>query len=415
MDVTARHPECTRAAAMREPELFDEIGVALPMALVTLALLTSLMLALAGLSQTEPVIAANHLRGSQARALAESGVDYALWALASSLPSPIPGTAASAPFDGGTLVALGPGGFTVRVASHADGDPDRRTITAVGWVPTNSVTDLRPRARRQIVTDAAALRRLGPHASCALCVRGALDIAGTVSIAARNTDPGCGADTKYGTFTRDATTLTGPVTVSGGAGASAQNQAAPEFEAVTLSPAALDALKTVAWRNGTYYGPGLPRGGTASDGSATWAGSMVFDASHPLRDGVVFVDTSDGGNVAVDASSFATLATVRVDPGAVVGEGVFRGWLIVNGSLDVTAGLNVRGLLYAVDALAYRTAAPARIDGLAVSLNLRNTTPTRLETSATGTITLAFDCAAADATGLVPRGFTLLPGTYREE
>jgi hypothetical protein len=401
---------------MRKPEIVDEVGIALPMTLMTLALLTSLMLALAALSQTEPVIAANHLRGSHARALAESGVEYALWALASSLPSPLAGASAAAPFDGGTLVPFGPGGFTIHVANHVDGDPDHRTITAVGWVPTNSPTDVRPRARRQVAVDAAAIRRLGRPAPCALCVRGALDIAGNVSIAGRNTDPACGADTKYGTFTRDGTTLTGPVTVSGGAGASAQNQGTSGFEAVTLSPAALDALKTLAWRQGTYYGPGLPRGGIVPDGSATWTGRMVFDGSHPLRDGVVFVDTTDGRNIAGDASDSTTLALARLDTGAAAAsDGVFRGWIVVNGSLEITAGLNISGLLYASEALSYRAADPGRIDGLAVSLNLSNTAAARLETSGAGTLTLTFDCAAADAATIVPHGFTLLPGTYHEE
>ena len=87
----------TRVAPAR-----DERGVALPMALMSLALLTTLMLALASLSRTEPVIAANHLRGSQARTLAESGIEYALWALSNpdhpgGVPTSLPGTTAAAP------------------------------------------------------------------------------------------------------------------------------------------------------------------------------------------------------------------------------------------------------------------------------------------------------------------------------
>src|SRR2546426_11751135 len=61
--------------------LANERGVALPMALITLMLLTTLMLAFAVLSQTEPVIAANQLRVTQARSLAESGMEHAIWAL----------------------------------------------------------------------------------------------------------------------------------------------------------------------------------------------------------------------------------------------------------------------------------------------------------------------------------------------
>src|SRR5436190_11163207 len=89
----------------------NERGVALPMALITLVLLTTLMLAFATLSQTEPVIAANQLRTSQARALAESGFEYAVWALsngntpigvarpAGTLANPLASSPAPAPFD----------------------------------------------------------------------------------------------------------------------------------------------------------------------------------------------------------------------------------------------------------------------------------------------------------------------------
>jgi hypothetical protein len=90
-----------------------------------------------------------------------------------------------------------------------------------------------------------------------------------VTIDGTNRDPACGDDTKYGAFTGATTTVTGPVALSGGAGASAEHQPAAAFEALTLSPAALEALRTMAWRNGTYYGPGFPQGGTVSDGGST--------------------------------------------------------------------------------------------------------------------------------------------------
>src|SRR5205085_5663118 len=99
----------------------NERGVALPMALITLVLLTTLMLAFAVLSQTEPVIAANQLRVSQARSLAESGFELAVWAMTNStdatygLTSPLPVTM-PARYDGNTLTAVGgTGGFTVGV------------------------------------------------------------------------------------------------------------------------------------------------------------------------------------------------------------------------------------------------------------------------------------------------------------
>jgi Tfp pilus assembly protein PilX len=97
---------------MPMPGFLDARGVALPMALVTLALLTSLMLALASLAQLEPIIALNHVQGSQARSLAESGLEYALWALArqsapADPPSPSPARSAGADLDGRAFIDPG--------------------------------------------------------------------------------------------------------------------------------------------------------------------------------------------------------------------------------------------------------------------------------------------------------------------
>lgn len=399
----------------------DEQGVALPMALMSLALLSTLLLAFASLSLTEPLIAANHLRGTQARTLAESGVEYALWALSNpdhpaGLPSPLPDVVAS-PFDGRTFVALGlTGGFTVTVARHTGGDPNRRTVSAVGWSPTNSMIDTRPKAHRKVVLDVVTVPDLAARAPCALCVRGALTAAGSVTIDGTNRDPACGDDTKYGAFSGATTTVTGPVALSGGAGASAEHQPAAAFEALTLSPAALEALKTLAWRNGTYYGPGFPQGGTVSDGGATWSGHVVFDASNPVPDGVVFVDTTDGGIVGSDPAGGATLAAARLEAGAFPArDGVFRGWIVVNGSLEIAAGLHMRGLVYAVDALTYQATGVGRIEGLAISLNVREASASTLEAAGEGGLAVQFDCGHATAAGLVPRGFRPIPGTYRED
>jgi len=404
------------------PRLLDERGVALPMSLITLALLTALMLAFASLSQTEPTIAANHLRSTQARTLAESGVELALWALANpsspgGLPAPPPGDPAGAPFDGRTFVPFGSlGGFTVKVANHADGDPNRRTVTAVGWMPTNSATDARPKAHRKVTVDVVAIPRLGVRAPCALCVRGALNVTGNVAIDGRNGDPACGDDVKYGAFTRDATAIAGGAVLSGGAGASAQNQPAADFDAVTLSPAALDALKTLAWRNGTYYGPGFPRGGTVSDGRGSWSGRIAFDASTPLPDGVVFVDTTDGRNVQGDGRASTTLAAARLGASALTARGgVFRGWLVVNGSIEIAGGANVRGLVYAVDAFSYQSTGAGQLEGLVVSMNVREAAPARVEATGGGELAINFDCAHAAGVGFVPRAFTPIPGTYRED
>jgi hypothetical protein len=395
------------------PRLRDERGVALPLALMSLALLLPLMLAFASLSVSEPIIAGNQLRASQARALADSGLEYALWALSApphlgGLPSPLPGTPAPAPFDGRTFVTLGiTGGFTVQVANHTGGDPQVRTITAVGWADGK-------RAHRQVAGDAVAIPRPGARAPCALCVRGALSISGNVAIDGTNRDPACGDNAKYGTFTREATTVSGPTAITGGAGGVAEHQPAEAFEAVTLSPAALDALRAVALRAGTYYGPGFPSGGLVSDGGATWDGRITFGASNPLPDGVVFIDATDGRNLEPGGAT-TTLAGARLEAGAFAApDGVFRGWIVVNGALEIAAGLRVRGLVYAVDTLTARATEPGSIEGLAVALNARDSAA-RIEAAAGSGMSITFDCGLAAGAGLVPQGFVLIPGTYREE
>jgi len=395
--------------------------VALSFALLALALLTPIMLAFAMLADTELAIAANQLRASQARALAESGFEFALRALSRAALGEDPehllsGPVAPAPLDGRTFITLRrTGGFTVRAAYAAGNDPQVRVITSVGWTPTDNPTDTRAKAHRQITADVVAIPHPGVRAPCALCVNGPLTLAGGVTIDGANGDRACGDDPKYGAITRDETTISGPVAISGGAGAGAQRRPAADFDAVTLSPAVLDALKTLARRNGSYFGPGFPTGGQKSDGRASWSGRIVFDASNPLPDGVVFVDTTDGRHVDPHAPSGSTLAGARLGAGAIAPPAeAFRGWLIVNGAIEIAAGAALRGLVYALDSLTYQAGGAGSIEGLAVALNVQNTSGTRIEPTAGGSMKIRFDCGQAGAADLVPHGFALARGSYRE-
>src|SRR5206468_8988457 len=93
----------------------SEAGIALPMTLILMMLITALTVAFLAFTSTEPVIAANHMANAQARAIAESGIERTLWALTKGetdpaangalidpLPAPVP-----APYDGSQLVILG--------------------------------------------------------------------------------------------------------------------------------------------------------------------------------------------------------------------------------------------------------------------------------------------------------------------
>jgi hypothetical protein len=392
--------------------LRDQRGVALPMALLSLGLLLPLMLALASLSTHEPLIAGNLLQASQGRTLADSGLQYALWALSApgGLPSPLPASPAPAPFDGRTLTAVGmTGGFTVQVVDHAGGDPQLRTIAAVGWVAGSGTGAAR--AHRQVIADVVAIPHPGLRAPCALCGRGGLSLTGNIAVDGGAGDATC-AGSRHGAVSSGPVNVVGPVALSGSAGGAASHQPAGALDAVVLSPAALDALRTLAARAGTYYGPGFPAGGLVSDGGAAWAGRIVFDAARPLQDGIVFIDTTDGR---APPPGGGTLAAARLDAGAVAApDGVFRGWIIVNGRLEITAPVHLRGLVHVADTLTYRAPGQGSLEGLVVALGAQQPA-VWLEALAGGALSLAFDCRHAGGAGAVPHGFALVPGTYREE
>ena len=154
----------------------DERGAALPLAAITLALIASLLISLATMSATEPIIASNQLLSAQALALAEAGIERALWAVqrpdaADGLPSPLP-NAVPAPYDGTRLIALAvdgiaSGGFRLTVSPGAA--PNERQVVSVGWAPTDDPRDFRPKGQRRITATLWRVRVPAEIAPCALC------------------------------------------------------------------------------------------------------------------------------------------------------------------------------------------------------------------------------------------------------
>src|SRR5438094_9595764 len=150
----------------------SESGIALPMALIVLGLLTTLTLAFLAITVSEPSIAMNQMMNAQARAIAESGLERAIWALskgetapgttgalADPLPSPVP-----APYDGSQYVAVGAGGVIVTVADGAASND--RVVTSIGYVPNNT----NPIAIKKIQTVVSKVKFLDPP--CAICAGG---------------------------------------------------------------------------------------------------------------------------------------------------------------------------------------------------------------------------------------------------
>jgi hypothetical protein len=433
----------------RMRRLQDERGVALPMAMMILLLLTTLMLAFAILAQTEPVIAANQLRVAQARALAESGFERALWALSegnanpgatSSLANPLPGTGvvavtAPAPYDGSQLLTADTGGFLVTVSTPDPvGSPSIRRIVSVGYTPTNSALDTRPKAHRRIQADVSVLPDMGLEPPCALCVKGGLDIGGH-SLIDSTQDTSCG--NKVGSYSAGNTDRTGSASIRG-AGDTTYNQEGPDFRQnqdpasfndFTFSNNNLDALKLLAKKNGTYFGPGYPNGGTGPPvSSPAWSGSIMFNSSNKVDNGIVFVDTVNGVNIPVDlaAQTPSYFADVSIhgnpftgNPGALGGPssgGDFTGWLIVNGTLSISGNMMINGMVYAVNDFTYNGTGTGGIRGLAISQNIRDTTQTAIsdDSSSGGNSRITFNCANARNRHIIPTTFTLVSGSYRE-
>jgi hypothetical protein len=381
----------------------DERGAALPLAAITLALLAGLLISLASMSATEPIIASNQLLSAQALALAEAGIERALWAVqrpdaADGLPSPLP-NAVPAPYDGNRLIALavdgiGAGGFRLTVSPGTA--PNERRVLSVGWAPTDDARDLRPKGQRRITATLWRVRVPADLAPCALCVLGDLAVDDAVTVDSR-ADLRCGGG-KIGAWSSGAANLAPATRILGSdgndvpneAGDYQQAQSAGTAAAWTFEAADLLALKRLARARGTYY-----------------QGAVVFDSSHPAPEGLVFVDTSTGG-AATAPTPADQLARVEMRGGA------FKGWLVVAGTLEISGDARVRGLAYALDGFAYRGEAPGGIEGQVVAAGLRGGGVSFSRTG--GGSALMFDCAAArDGDGTVPAGWRVKAGSYRTD
>lgn len=135
-------------------QLRDERGIALPMALLALLILSTLVIAFALLATSEPLVATNQKMVAQARAVAESGLERAIWALDNPAdPNGLPTSLATvpAPYDGSASIPISVNGTQVGVVfvtvkgpvQDPTLNPNERSVSAVGWVPTNTGGSIR--------------------------------------------------------------------------------------------------------------------------------------------------------------------------------------------------------------------------------------------------------------------------------
>lgn len=380
----------------------DQRGAVLPLTMMILVVLSAVLIALSGLTGQEPLIASNHVMVVQAQALAEAGLERALWALSTPESADgIPWSAkAPAPYDGSAFLGVATesgallGGYRLTVTGEGD---RQREVTVVGLVPG----DVGPLGRARQDISATLIRLRFPAPPAGLSVRGGLTIGDGVTIDAR-ADGSCGD--RAGTWSSGVTTAAAGAQIHGRSGDTAipneptdirQEQPVGVFDELAFSAAELLALKAVARVRGTYY-----------------QGAVTFDAARRIPDGVIFVDTGSGQPI-TDATPASDLATVTIGDGAAGPGGVFRGWIIVNGSLSIAGDVTLRGLTYVADRLSQTGV--ARLVGATMVGHVRTATPSLVDARPAGDAAVAWSCEEGrTGGGLIPSRWMVKPGSYRE-
>lgn len=387
--------------------LGEQRGIALPMALIALVILAALVVAFSVLSASEPTIANNHMRVTQARALAEAGLERAIWGLnnpgaSGGLPDPLP-SPVPAPYDGSQFVSVSDGstpigGFRVTVAAGAVAT--ERSLTAVGWVPSEAASP--GRAHQRITSTLTRIRWVDPP--CALCVRGDLQISGTSRIDSR-LDNSCGA--KKGVVTTGLTAIGSAAAQVYGYGDPVPNQSGDDivmnestsnFDQFTFSDDELQILKSIAKSRGTYY-----------------QGAVTFNASNRMPDGLIFIDTTTGAPMSSSTpDSEMGVADISGNAGGGASNS-WNGWLVVNGSIRVNGNVQLNGLVYAVNDLYYAGTGTGNITGAVISTNRKDIVASTIDTTAIGNSAINYNCnAARTGNNLIPQGWFVKAGTYKE-
>jgi hypothetical protein len=389
--------------------LVDQRGMAVPLALIVLILLTSLTVAFLAMSSTEPLIAANLRGGEQALALAEGGLERAIWGLANpgvaaGLANPLPAQI-PAPYNGQELVALGgtSRAYTITVAAGAG--PTDRTLTARGYVVRNGVTvpsqladlaDSDIATRRTLQLKVTAVKVGGPPIDQKL--PGALTVAGTVTLSGNSLADGNNqsADTpnnctaKVGVTIRDQTKkpddqcggsppcwTTNSTTVSGSGsivGTPEQqtisgDQYTSDFKNYLFTDAQLAALKALAQSGqGTYVKP-------TSNAQLTLT----------LTDGLTFVDTVNGQDLGNPPDALK-MADVKITTAS------NNGWLIVMGDIEIDGNFTYNGFIYTHNRFSYRGTGTGGVYGGVVSANAVDAVASVVDGAETGNAKIYYDC-----------------------
>jgi hypothetical protein len=399
------------------------------MSLLALLILSTLVIAFALLASSEPLVATNQKMVAQARSVAESGLERAIWALnnptdPNGIPEPLVG-AAPAPYDGSAGIPILVNGTQIGLAfvTVTNGvNPNERNVVTVGWVPTNTGSTAKAHQKIQATVSKFLFRASPPPA--ALTVAGEINAGGNVNIDSR-ADLSCGA--KDGTWSNGTTDTGGSATIYGADGNNTANQSVSgmgaaitdkrkdvptsAFDPYILKNADMNTLKAYAIKNGTYF-----------KGSAVQG--MTFNSGNKLPNGIVFIDTVSGNNIDYNADGTpctgctptSDFASVDIHGGfAADPSGIFSGMIVVAGSLAIDGDVTMHGMVYTVNDLTYVGTGNGEIDGAVFSQNVRDVSSTTVDTNGGGNAQINYNCNyASNPGGQLPQGFSIAPGTYKE-
>jgi hypothetical protein len=393
--------------------VWNERGMALPMTMIVLTLITTLALAFLALAATEPVIANNHMASAQARAMAESGIERALWALSSgAVADPMANAVADAPYNGQSanfIAVNNTGGFTVRIENGALAN--ERVIIAVGYVPTTTTAGYVPSdtnyvARKEIRLTATRFKKLDPP--CAICAGGEQPLNATTDIRIGGSAEVRASAETGARFCGDAplpqaaAISQGSVTTNG-----SPNLAAPPggegmiqnggsaLTGMIFSDAEMAMLRDMAKSTGTYL-----------------KGEQSYSFSSPPPNGIVFIDTPSG-NPFNQSSPSSDIVNVDIHGNW---SQTWSGWLIVAGSVQISGNVSMTGLLYAQNDVILRGTGNSGFTGAVISTNRMDTLSSRVaDGEDIGNAPITYDCPAVrDGGGTISQKWFTKPGTFRE-
>jgi hypothetical protein len=298
------------------------------------------------------------------------------------------------------------GVFTISVTNGATAA--ERNIVATGWTPTNTGTG--PKVKQKIQVTVFQIPPL-TNLPSALTVRGEIDVGGNALIDSRS-DTSCG--NKSGTTSEGSTTVSGSADVYGADGNNVKNQSGDiiqnvsdaTFNNYTYSNAELDALKALAKQNGTYY-------------SGAQVVTLSFNSSNRMPNGIIYVDTVSGQNIdknGPNTTATTDFASLDIHGNApLASDGIFKGVLIVAGSLSISGNFQMYGLIYTLNDFTYLGTGTGQITGAVMSQNVRDVSATTIDTQDSGNSTIIWNCSyVRTGGGYLPPTFTIEAGTYKE-